>query len=902
MPDNTRLVPEASGAGHLREKRRGLLRLLHPLRSLGRLLRLLGGSEVVAIVVAGAASSVIPHVWHQQARHGKRGISCRRLPLHSERDPGRKIPFLPEREYKGGPLVAQGWDEVPNGGYPADPNDGECFGADLGEGYTAPANRFISWSLILGPPSGGSGIFTDRGRLPMQLSYEDGQALRQLQLDFDEDNGDDSLFRFVFKNAPDSLASRFLNKKGAPSEILARRAVQALTVTTAVKVSLRPNPTVVRKYMEPNFTASRYATNFVNGTNRTISSWNYLPEDVRREFIALNAQRSWDDPFEERVAHIQRSAAKLLKHFRKNPYDVQIAQLKEQLEERIEAYEALVRAYEESGKKGKRPKRPSTLAREFKRFHAKGKKWQHKPEFDAEKIERFVRVHDQMRMLSEWGGSKVGRKPSSPQSYPYVPLTLIYPGTTGDEGRRYGWNTLCVCLLDDHNIDRVVASGERLDLLAGAYRQCVSYGVSRFTKANDLYLKYLSAKKQGKASRKAGAPTFKTEARSFNIQDGSVSHGGPASLEEGSDEKGRWTVRCNACDLCRKPPQENDPCQGYLPRVRLGGMRMALGKEAAEQGIRISRAEYRRIRRTMAHGGRISEVIISRETSVSTRHGIPEAPRTTKTTQGRKKRRKRSDCGPKVRYFASLVLSDIPAPAPRIRNLNVSRVVGVDPGARKFLTLSDGTVYPDLQIALKPYIRDRARLQRRLSRWSDPRCPDKWRGRQFQIIKRLYTEACDKVARMRRHMHEQILDEIFALPYDVVAFENTALSNLTRSAKGTAELPAAHGQAKAARERNRKVLAQGIGGFRLRLLQRAKKVGKVVVLVEAAYTSQICHSCKAVHSELGSNETFSCPSCGHEVDRDANAALNIRDKGVAILKEHGIPPVGGKCLCTEDSG
>jgi transposase len=740
----------------------------------------------------------------------------------------------------------------------------------------------------------GMGAFFDR-RIPMQLTHEDGVVLRQLQTQFAADDSSKSIFKFVFENAPDTLRQKFVNQKGEPSAPKAKVAVQALTLTTVVRVCLRPNWPTTQKFIEPNIAAGRYAQNFVTGTNRTLSWWNRLPEQAKKDFLVAYNETSWDDLFEDRVTHVEDSAPALLDHFQENPFETRLAELTAQLEEQLEAYAILVKAYEEGGKKGKRPKRPSAVAKETKALRRKAEKWKYRPELTSKKIGRFIRLHDQMRMLSEWTGSTTGRKPSGKRSYEYTPMDLQYPGAENEDGRNFGWNALLVCLLDERNLDRVIASGERLDLISTAYRQCMTNGVKHFTDANARYLKYLGQRKKGKGGRKVGPPQIKSDSHSFAIQSVSVTAGAPDTFEEGLSADGqRWEVRCNDCPDC----ENGKLCHNYFPALRVGGMRMALGKELAARGIRISRAEYRRIKKTCAYGGRLSEVIISRESLHRQPKG--EVERTTKVTRGKRKQRKRIDCGPKVRYFASVVISDIPAPPPR--KIQTSRVVGIDAGARKFLTFSDNTVIPDLQVALDPYLRERKKLQQRLSRWHDNRCRDKWRGKKYETIKRRYAEACDKVARMRRHLHEQVIDQVLEMPFDVLVLEDLTLANMTRSAKGTAKLPAAYGQAKAARERNRKMLAQGINGFYLRLVQRAKKHGKVIVFINPAYTSQTCHACKERHSELGSDETFVCPSCGHEDDRDRNAALNIRDKGIELLEEHGLPPVGGKYLCTEELG
>jgi putative transposase len=47
------------------------------------------------------------------------------------------------------------------------------------------------------------------------------------------------------------------------------------------------------------------------------------------------------------------------------------------------------------------------------------------------------------------------------------------------------------------------------------------------------------------------------------------------------------------------------------------------------------------------------------------------------------------------------------------------------------------------------------------------------------------------------------------------------------------------------------------------------------VEVGEAYTSKTCVVCGNIHHDLGSNEMFECPACGHVAARDLQAAKNV---------------------------
>ena len=58
---------------------------------------------------------------------------------------------------------------------------------------------------------------------------------------------------------------------------------------------------------------------------------------------------------------------------------------------------------------------------------------------------------------------------------------------------------------------------------------------------------------------------------------------------------------------------------------------------------------------------------------------------------------------------------------------------------------------------------------------------------------------------------------------------------------------------------------------------------KAVVAVSPNYTSQDCSNCGHRVKKSLSTRTHSCPSCGIEICRDTNAAINILKKGMGIL-------------------
>lgn len=80
----------------------------------------------------------------------------------------------------------------------------------------------------------------------------------------------------------------------------------------------------------------------------------------------------------------------------------------------------------------------------------------------------------------------------------------------------------------------------------------------------------------------------------------------------------------------------------------------------------------------------------------------------------------------------------------------------------------------------------------------------------------------------------------------------------------------------------------GFGMFRSMLAYKLRRKGSCLVKVDRWYpSSKTCSCCGHVLEELELSErTYVCPSCGAVMDRDYNAAVNIREEGKRIFLEY----------------
>ena len=93
---------------------------------------------------------------------------------------------------------------------------------------------------------------------------------------------------------------------------------------------------------------------------------------------------------------------------------------------------------------------------------------------------------------------------------------------------------------------------------------------------------------------------------------------------------------------------------------------------------------------------------------------------------------------------------------------------------------------------------------------------------------------------------------------------------------------------------NYKGMAQGLrlakatndnafGQFRTFLSYKLAEQGKKLITINKWFpSSKTCRHCGCVNADLSvSDRHWICPSCGASIDRDVNAALNIRNEGLA---------------------
>ena len=214
---------------------------------------------------------------------------------------------------------------------------------------------------------------------------------------------------------------------------------------------------------------------------------------------------------------------------------------------------------------------------------------------------------------------------------------------------------------------------------------------------------------------------------------------------------------------------------------------------------------------------------------------------------------------PTGKYFASILYSYAESESQTIcTNPGNAKILGIDYAMDGMGVFSDGTrcAYPKyLRRSEEKLVRE----QRKLSHCR------KGSG-NYQKQKRKVALCHEKVRNQRKDYHHKLSFKI-TKEYDVVVVEDLDMKGLSQClhlGKG--------------------VMDNGYGMFRDFLFYKLKEQGKELVKIDRFFpSSKKCSVCGHVKKELQLSERIYRCECGSELDRDVNAAINIREEGRRIL-------------------
>ena len=185
--------------------------------------------------------------------------------------------------------------------------------------------------------------------------------------------------------------------------------------------------------------------------------------------------------------------------------------------------------------------------------------------------------------------------------------------------------------------------------------------------------------------------------------------------------------------------------------------------------------------------------------------------------------------------------------------------IGIDLGIKDFIVTSDGEVFDNLHFK-KSESDKLKRLQKQLFRKENN---SNNRNKTRIKLAKIYKRITDKKQYYLHQISNYLIDE-----NQVICMEDLNVSGMLQN----------HKLAESIQELN-------FGEFRRMLEYKANWYGRKLIFVDRFYpSSKTCNHCGYVNKKLKlSDRQWVCPDCGEIIERDYNAALNIRDEGIRLI-------------------
>ena len=193
--------------------------------------------------------------------------------------------------------------------------------------------------------------------------------------------------------------------------------------------------------------------------------------------------------------------------------------------------------------------------------------------------------------------------------------------------------------------------------------------------------------------------------------------------------------------------------------------------------------------------------------------------------------------------------------------------IGIDLGVKELAVMSNGSVKPNINKTprVKFLIKKLRREQRRLSRKHESK---KKRGEKTAAYSANIEKQVVKIQRLYQTLTNIRVDYENKIIAAIVKREPSFIVLGDLNVKGMMKN----------RHLSRAIAAQRFFYFRIKLTVKAKQRGIEVRIVDKFYpSSKKCSQCGRIKSDLKLANRIYCCECGLELDRDLNAAINLRN-------------------------
>lgn len=196
----------------------------------------------------------------------------------------------------------------------------------------------------------------------------------------------------------------------------------------------------------------------------------------------------------------------------------------------------------------------------------------------------------------------------------------------------------------------------------------------------------------------------------------------------------------------------------------------------------------------------------------------------------------------------------------RKKNKPKKDIVGIDVGLKVFLVTSDGVTIENPSFLKKNLVKLRKvnkRLSRRnkLNKQTGEIQSNRWNKAHNSVVK-AHSKIVNQRTNFLHNMSKNLVDS-----YDIIGIEDLNISGMKKN-----------------RHLSRSIADASWGEFKRQLVYKSTYYGTKLIIINRFYpSSKMCSTCGTVKIKLLLSErVYKCNNCGLIIDRDYNAALNIK--------------------------
>lgn len=200
------------------------------------------------------------------------------------------------------------------------------------------------------------------------------------------------------------------------------------------------------------------------------------------------------------------------------------------------------------------------------------------------------------------------------------------------------------------------------------------------------------------------------------------------------------------------------------------------------------------------------------------------------------------------------------------KKITDGEIIGIDLGLKELATCSNGLVIYNISKS-KRYKKLEKRLkrqQRQMSRSLERNKIGKKfvKTKNYEKYKRRHLKTRIKMNNLKTDYFNKSIVDIMKTKCSTIVLEDLTVKNMQKN-----------------RKLSNSFQKTSVSQFRSRLMQKATMLGVTVSVVSRFFpSSQLCSNCGHIKKDLTlADRVYKCEHCGLEIDRDLNAAINLKN-------------------------